>query len=176
MKKYISYLLASALMVPGIVSCNRLQEEEIPARTHRVHFSATQAETRTGLSIEGKTVTPDWNKTAVENIHLFEIDGQSAVAYGETLGITTDNDKTTAQFEADFPENLTISFGTDGSSQVSASASDRVAPFRYAAVIAKKPSAQGLSFVVPAEQHPDAATLKDPAADFLVGFSAESLT
>lgn len=175
MKKYISYLLASALLAPVFVSCNeRLQEEEIPVRTHKVLFSASQAETRTGLSIEGKTVTPDWNKTDESSIHLFETDANNATVYGETLIIKMSDDKETAQFEADFPENMTIAAGT-GDTPATGGSTVRVAPFNYTAVIAQKAAGEDLAFVIPAEQHPDAETLKDPNADFLVGYGAEKV-
>jgi hypothetical protein len=175
MKKYISYLLASALLAPVFVSCNeRLQEEEIPVRTHKVLFSASQAETRTGLSIEGNTVTPDWNKTDESNIHLFETDANNATVYGETLKITTGSDKETAKFEADFPENMTIAVGVNDDTSTGGSAA-RVAPYSYTAVVAQKAAGETLAFVIPAEQHPDAETLKDPNADFLVGYGAETV-
>ena len=175
MKKYISYLLASALLAPVFVSCNeRLQEEEIPVRTHKVLFSASQAETRTGLSIEGKTVTPDWNKTDESNIHLFETDANNATVYGETLKITMSSDKETAQFEADFPEEMTIVVGVNDDTSTGGSAA-RVAPYSYTAVVAQKAAGETLAFVIPAEQHPDAETLKDPNADFLVGYGAETV-
>ena len=97
MKKYITYLLATALVGSAFVSCTeRFQEGEMRVSTHKVHFSASEVETRTGLSIGGTTVTPDWNKTALESIHLFEIDANDAVAYGETIAITTSEDKATA--------------------------------------------------------------------------------
>lgn len=176
MKKYISYLLASALLAPVFVSCNeRLQEEEIPVRTHKVLFSASQAETRTGLSIEGKTVTPDWNKTDESSIHLFETDANNATVYGETLIIKMSSDnKETAQFEADFPENMTIAVGVNDDTSTGGSAA-RVAPYSYTAVVAQKAAGETLAFVIPAEQHPDAETLKDPNADFLVGYGAEKV-
>jgi hypothetical protein len=175
MKKYISYLLASALLAPVFVSCNeRLQEEEIPVRTHKVLFSASQAETRTGLSVEGTVVTPDWNKTQVDNIHLFETDANDKTVYGETLIISMSSDKETAQFEADFPEDMVIAVGT-GSTAATGGSVTRVAPYNYTAVIAQKAAGETIAFVIPAEQHPDAETLKDPNADFLVGYGAETV-
>ena len=50
----------------------------------------------------------------------------------------------------------------------------RISPYRYAAIIAQKPDENNLTFVVPSEQHPDAKTLKDPDADFLIGYSRKA--
>ena len=179
MKKYITYLLATALVGSAFVSCTeRLQEGEMRISTHKVHFSASDAETRTGLSIDGTTVTPDWNKTALESIHLFEIDANDAVAYGETIAITTSEDKATAHFEADFPTDMSIivdpSDPEEDSGAKGATKGTRVSPYRYAAIIAQKPDKNNLTFVVPSEQHPDAETLKDPDADFLIGYSRKA--
>lgn len=183
MKKYITYLLATALVGSAFVSCTeRFQEGEIRVSTHKVHFSASEVETRTGLSIDSTTVTPDWNKTALESIHLFEIDANDAVAYGETIAITTSEDKATAHFEADFPTDMSIivdpsdpeeDSGAKGASN-GATKGTRVSPYRYAAIIAQKPDKNNLTFVVPSEQHPDAETLKDPDADFLIGYSRKA--
>lgn len=179
MKKYITYLLATALVGSAFVSCTeRFQEGEMRISTHKVHFSASDVETRTGLSIDGTTVTPDWNKTALESIHLFEIDANDAVAYGETIAITTSEDKATAHFEADFPTDMSIivdpSDPEEDSGAKGASGSTRVSPYKYAAIIAQKPDKNNLTFVVPSEQHPDAETLKDPDADFLIGYSRKA--
>lgn len=183
MKKYITYLLATALVGSAFVSCTeRFQEGEMRVSTHKVHFSASEVETRTGLSIDGTTVTPDWNKTALESIHLFEIDANDAVAYGETIAITTSEDKATAHFEADFPTDMSIivdpsdpeeDSGAKGASN-GATKGTRVSPYRYAAIIAQKPDKNNFTFVVPGEQHPDAETLKDPDADFLIGYSRKA--
>ena len=161
MKKYITYLLATALVGSAFVSCaRRIQEGEMRHPTHKVHFAASDVETRTGLSIDGTTVTPDWNKTALESIHLFEIDANDAVAYGETITITPSEDKATAHFEADFPTDMSIivdpsdpeeDSGAKGASN-GATKGTRVSPYRYAAV----------------------ETLKDPDADFLIGYSRKA--
>ena len=183
MKKYITYLLVTALVGSAFVSCTeRFQEGEMRVSTHKVHFSASEVETRTGLSIDGTTVTPDWNKTALESIHLFEIDANDAVAYGETIAITPSEDKATAHFEADFPTDMSIivdpsdpeeDSGAKGASN-GATKGTRVSPYRYAAIIAQKPDKNNFTFVVPSEQHPDAETLKDPDADFLIGYSRKA--
>ena len=179
MKKYITYLLATALVGTAFVSCTeRLQEGEMPISTHKVFFSTSDVATRTGLSIDGTTVTPDWNKTELTSIHLFEIDANDASAYGETIAITTSEDLKTAHFEADFPTNMSIIVdpsGTEGDGgEMGTVVSERVSPFRYAAIIAQKPDKNNLTFVVPSEQHPDAETLKDPDADFLIGYSRKA--
>jgi uncharacterized protein YjdB len=181
MKKYITYLLATALVGSAFVSCTeRLREGEMRISTHKVHFSASDAETRTGLSIDGTTVTPGWNKTAVESIHLFEIDANDAVAYGETIAITTSEDKATAHFEADFPTDMSIIVDPSdpeedsGAKGAKGTKGTRVSPYRYAAIIAQKPDKNNFTFVVPGEQHPDAETLKDPDADFLIGYSRKA--
>lgn len=181
MKKYITYLLATALVGSAFVSCTeRFQEGEMRVSTHKVYFSASEVETRTGLSIDGTTVTPDWNKTALESIHLFEIDANDAVAYGETIAITTSEDKATAHFEADFPTDMSIivdpsdpeeDSGAKGPKETKGS---RISPYRYAAIIAQKPDKNNLTFVVPSEQHPAAETFKDPDADFLIGYSRKA--
>ena len=178
MKKYITYLLATALVGSASVSCSkRIQEGEMRISTHKVHFAASDVETRTGLSIDGTTVTPDWNKTALESIHLFEIDANDAVAYGETIAITPSEDKATAHFEADFPTDMSIIVDPsdpEEDSGAKGTKGTRVSPYRYAAIIAQKPDKNNFTFVVPAEQHPDAETLKDPDADFLIGYSRKA--
>lgn len=178
MKKYITYLLATALVGSAFVSCSKqIQEGEMRHPTHKVHFSASDVETRTGLSIDGTTVTPDWKKTALENIHLFEIDATEATAYGETIAITTSEDYATAHFEADFPTDMSIIVdpsGSEGGGSKGATKGTRVSPYKYAAIIAQKPDKNNYTFVVPAEQHPDAETLKDPDADFLIGYSRKA--
>ncbi|MBR5054224.1 MAG: Ig-like domain-containing protein, partial [Bacteroidales bacterium] len=181
MKKYITYLLATALVGSAFVSCSkRIQEGEMRISTHKVHFSVSDVETRTGLSIDGTTVTPDWNKTALESIHLFEIDANDAVAYGETIAITPSEDNTTAHFEADFPTDMSIIVDPSdpeedsGAKGTKGTKGTRVSPYRYAAIIAQKPDKNNFTFVVPAEQHPDAETLKDPDADFLIGYSRKA--
>ena len=178
MKKYITYLLATALVGSASVSCSkRIQEGEMRISTHKVHFAASDMETRTGLSIDGTTVTPDWNKTALESIHLFEIDANDAVAYGETIAITPSEDKATAHFEADFPTDMSIIVDPsdpEEDSGAKGTKGTRVSPYRYAAIIAQKPDKNNFTFVVPAEQHPDAETLKDPDADFLIGYSRKA--
>ena len=181
MKKYITYLLATALVGSAFVSCSeRLQEGEMRISTHKVHFSASEVETRTGLSIDGTTVTPDWNKTALESIHLFEIDANEAVAYGETIAITTSEDNATAHFEADFATEMSIIVDPSdpeedsGAKGTKGTKGTRVSPYRYAAIIAQKPDKNNFTFVVPSEQHPVAETLKDPDADFLIGYSRKA--
>ena len=84
------------------------------------------------------------------------------------------SDKETAQFEADFPEEMTIVVGVNDDTSTGGSAA-RVAPYSYTAVVAQKAAGETLAFVIPAEQHPDAETLKDPNADFLVGYGAEKV-
>ena len=180
MKKYISYLLTLALIVPAFVSCT--QERDFLSRkqkTHTVHFATTEPATRTGLTIEDNMVKPDWRKTDNENVHFFEIDANNDVAYGvQEDEISLSSDNRTAHFKAVISEEVVIhidpSTGEEDNSK-GAKSSSRVSPFTFAAVVAQK-EADAYTFVIPYEQHPDAETLKDPNAEFLVGYSRKSYT
>ena len=109
MKKYISYLLTLALIVPAFVSCT--QERDFLSRkqkTHTVHFATSEPATRTGLSIEENMVKPDWRKTDLEIIHFFEIDATNAAAPGTADEINLSDDNRTAHFKAAIPDDMTI--------------------------------------------------------------------
>jgi len=178
MKKYISYLLTLALLVPAFVSCT--QERDFLSKkqkTHTVHFATSEPATRTGLSIEENMVKPDWRKTKGANVHFFEIDVNNDVAYGVSEDeISLSSDNRTAHFKAVISEEVVIhidpSTGEEDNSK-GVKSSSRVAPFTFAAVVAQKQK-DAYTFVIPSEQHPDAETLKDPDAEFLVGYSRKS--
>lgn len=176
MKKYISYLLTLALLVPAFVSCT--QERDFLSRkqkTHTVHFATTEPATRTGLTIEGNMVKPDWRKTDLENIHFFEIDATNAAAPGTADEINLSDDNRTAHFKAAISDDITIIVSpSDGDNGSKGAKSAGVSPFTFAAVVAQMPDKDAYTFVIPSEQHPDAETLKDPDAEFLVGYSRKS--
>lgn len=176
MKKYISYLLTLALIVPAFVSCT--QERDFLSRkqkTHTVHFATTEPATRTGLTIEDNMVKPDWRKTDLENIHFFEIDATNAAAPGTADEINLSDDNRTAHFKAAISDDITIIVSpSDGDNGSKGAKSAGVSPFTFAAVVAQMPDKNAYTFVIPSEQHPDAETLKDPNAEFLVGYSRKS--
>ena len=169
MKRYISYLLSLALLVPAFVSCTeQLEDTRTPEKKLRmVYFSSSTPNTKTGLSIEDNMVIPDWEGTELDDIHFFEMPAAGGEAlYGEAIAIIPSSDNYTAQFKAGFEEDMTIHVPTKKA------ASEGAGNF-YSAVVAQKP-AEALNFVIPAEQHPNAVTLKDPRADFLVGYSRKA--
>lgn len=176
MKKYISYLLTLALLVPAFVSCT--QERDFLSRkqkTHTVHFATSEPATRTGLSIEENMVKPDWRKTDLEIIHFFEIDATNAAAPGTADEINLSDDNRTAHFKAAISKDITIIVSpSEGENGSKGAKSAGVSPFTFAAVVAQMPDKNAYTFVIPSEQHPDAETLKDPNAEFLVGYSRKS--
>ena len=177
MKKYISYLLTLALLIPAFVSCTE-QLEDLRSKnqkTHTVYFSTTDQATKTGLTIEDNMVKPYWQKTDLENIHFFEIDANNAAAPGTADAINLSDDNRTAHFTAAISDDITIIVSpTDGDNGSKGAKSAGVSPFTFAAVVAQMPDKDAYTFVIPSEQHPDAETLKDPNAEFLVGYSRKS--
>lgn len=139
-----------ALIAPALVSCTERVEEVSPeSLKHTVSFAtADEAATKTGLAIDGTNVVPNWKETSKDDVHLFEIDATSKTM-GTTQTIQPSSDNLTARFTAEF--------------------SNEPGTYTYGAVVAKMNADN--AFYIPAEQHPDAATLKDPAAEFLVGYS-----
>ena len=174
MKKYISYLLTLAIVIPALVSCSVQLEDIFPSQQRRVvHFSSANQDTRTGLTVGEELVVYDWRKTDIDHVHLFEMDANGQTAYGETIKVNPSSDNLTAHFEADFSAEDMIIHIDPATRAGGTRATERVAPYTYAAVIATKPDTQ-LSFVVPSVQYPDAETQKDPAAEFLIGYSRKS--
>lgn len=174
MKKYISYLLTLAIVIPALVSCSVQLEDIFPSQQRRVvHFSSANQETRTGLTVGEELVVYDWRKTDIDHVHLFEMDANGQTAYGETIKVNPSSDNLTAHFEADFSAEDMIIHIDPATRAGGTRATERVAPYKYAAVIATKPDTQ-LSFVVPSVQYPDLETQKDPAAEFLIGYSRKS--
>ena len=174
MKKYISYLLTLALVIPALVSCTeQLQENNPRYPKHTVYFSTSDQATKTGLTVGEEMVVFDWRKTDLKNIHLFEMDANGQTAYGETVAITPSDDNLSAHFQADFSSEDMIIHVDPATKAGGTRATERVAPYKYAAVIATKPDQQ-LSFVVPTVQYPDAETQKDPGAEFLIGYSRKA--
>ena len=166
------------------VSCN-VGLESIPQPSkHTVYFTTSENSpvTKTGITIDNTTVTPDWRLTKAENVHLFEYQAANTVSVGEDVEIAIGADNLTASFKADFPEDMTIivdptnpepdpSGAKGGSNGEKGSAS-----YTYAAVIAQQGEAKDLKFVVPAVQYPDPNTLIDPDADFLIGYNSTVFT
>ena len=149
MNKHITRLLTLALFAPALVSCMEQIEETRPQdQKHTVYFSAVEDATKTGLSIDVTTVNPNWIGTVKDDVHLYEINGETRTL-GTTQGIQISDDKLTARFTAEV--------------------SNEPGTYTYGAVVAKMNAAG--AFYIPSEQNPDAATLKDPGADFLIGYS-----
>ncbi len=172
MKKHISYLLTLALLVPAFVSCTEELKDNSPRKSHKhtVYFSSVDQTTKTGLSIEDNMAVPDWKKTDPQNVHFFEMDANKEAAYGVADIIELSENDRTAHFKAAIDEDVIIHID-DGSK--GATKGTRTGPFTYGAVVAQKPG-EAYTFVIPSEQHPDAETLKDPDADFLIGYSRKS--
>ena len=149
MNKYITRLLTLALVAPALVSCMEQIEETRPQdQKHTVNFSAVKDATKTGLSIDGTAVNPNWKGTVKDDVHLYEIKDATRTM-GTTNDIQPSSDNLTARFKAEF--------------------STASGSYTYGAVVAQTNAAG--AFYIPAEQHPDAGTLKDPRADFLIGYS-----
>ena len=92
------------------VSCN-VGLESIPQPSkHTVYFTTSENSpvTKTGITIDNTTVTPDWRLTKAENVHLFEYQAANTVSVGEDVEIAIGADNLTATFKADFPEDMTI--------------------------------------------------------------------
>ena len=173
MKNRISYLLLGVLGLVGLYSCEEQLEDISPVKTRTVYFSTGEKEalTRTGITIEDKVVTPDWRKTQAANVHLFETGGNGGVSVGEDVEISISADNHTATFKADFPAEWSIIVDPADPSQEGAKAAVDNGPYTYSAVVAQQ---VGDYFTVPAVQYPDAETLIDPDADFLIGYSRKS--
>ncbi len=181
MKKYISYLLTLALLVPTLVSCTE-QLEEIRAKknTHTVYFSTSGQATKTGLSIdeENGIVNPDWRQTDVENVHFFEMETAGGdAAYAVATEKYPSSDNITARFKASFGETMDIIVNPPEQPTLQAGKSASGTNYYYGAVVAQRKDTgneEEYIFEIPADQNPNDETLKDPAADFLVGFSRKA--
>ena len=150
MKRFLSYLLTLAVFAPVVVACTQeMQDTTPPAQKHTVYFTAVDDATRTGLSLDGTTVNPNWIGTVKDDVHLFEMNGDSKVL-GQTQSLSLEEGNLVARFSAEFS-------GSAASGN------------KYGAVVAQMKD--GGAFYIPATQNPKDETLKDPAADFLVGYS-----
>lgn len=179
MNHNIKYLILGLAVLGGLTACNKqlIEEPQAPVNTHRVYFSSSTAQTKTGITIAEGTMTPDWRATNVANVHLFEI-GSNGYSVGKDVTITPADDNLTAQFKADFPTEMTIIVNPSGDEEnptltdTNETANEQNGgPYTYAAIVAQ---AQESAYIVPAVQHPDAETLIDPDADFLIGYSRKS--
>ena len=174
MKRNIQHLILGGIFLLGAVSCQSVFESSPSPKKHRVHFTSAEKETtKTGITIEEGTVTPDWRATDKKNVHLFEVAADKSFSYGTDVTISVSSDFRTAQFMADFPAEMEIIVnpGDDGA-KAGGGSSTPAGPYTYAAVIAQKTS--DYTFIVPSVQNPDPETLIDPAADFLLGYSRTS--
>ena len=181
MKTRIAYLFLGIIGLIGLASCESILEDAPDIKTRTVYFSTgeKETETRTGITIDDKVVTPDWRNTKAANVHLFETGANGGVSTGEDVEISISSDYQTASFKADFPAEWTIivnpgdESGDDGNLKGGNTKAGGNGPYTYSAVVAQQ---SGSSFVVPAIQYPDAQTLIDPDADFLIGYSKQSYT
>ncbi len=177
MKNRLAYLFLGIFGLVGLASCESQLEDVPGVKTRTVFFSSVEkdAATRTGITIENKVVTPDWRKTKAANVHLFETGNDGGVSTGEDVEITVASDNLTASFKADFPAEWTIIVDptepTEEETKGGGTKAASNAPYTYSAVVAQK---SGESFIVPSVQYPDAETLIDPDADFLIGYSKKS--
>jgi len=143
MKTYSALFAIGAFALLGLASCQKAQTENETVGTHTVIFNANMNE-GSKTALEVRVV-PNWNNTSNDDVHLYE----NGVA-GTNCSINTAAPYEKATFSATF---------LSGSS-----------PFKYSGVVAQK---DGNYFVVPATQTPNATSLLDPEADFLVGISDE---
>lgn len=174
MNHTIKYLILGLAVLGGLTACNKqlIEEPQAPVNTHRVYFSSSTAQTKTGITIAEGTMTPDWRKTDATNIHLFEIGSKEEYVEGEGVAITLSEENKVAHFKADFPTDMTIIVDpSKKNSTLLASNESNVGPYYYAAIVAQ---ATESAYIVPAIQHPDTETLIDPSADFLIGYSRKS--
>ncbi len=177
MNNRLAYLFLGIFGLVGLASCESQLEDVPSVKTRTVFFSSVEkdAATRTGITIENKVVTPDWRKTKAANVHLFETGNDGGVSIGEDVEITVASDNLTASFKADFPAEWTIIVDptepTEEETKGGGTKAASNAPYTYSAVVAQK---SGESFIVPSVQYPDAETLIDPDADFLIGYSKKS--
>ncbi|MBR1488725.1 MAG: Ig-like domain-containing protein [Bacteroidales bacterium] len=173
MNTRILHLIFGLAVLGGLTACNKqlIEEPQAPVNTHRVYFSSSTAQTKTGITVEDGLMTPDWRKTDAANIHLFEI-GSKGPAEGRDVEITMSEENKVAHFKADFPTDMTIIVDpSKKNATLNATNEQNVGPYTYAAIVAQ---AQESAYIVPAVQHPDAETLIDPSADFLIGYSRKS--
>ena len=173
MNNHIKYFILGLAVLGGLTACNKqlTEEPQAPVNTHRVYFSSATAETRTGITIENGIMTPDWRKTQAGNVHLFEM-GSKGYAEGEDVAITLSEEDKIAHFQADFPTDMTIIVDPSKKTSIlTASNEQNDGPYTYAAIVAQ---ATESAYIVPAVQRPDAETLIDPDADFLIGYSRKS--
>lgn len=173
MNHNIKYLILGLAVLGGLTACNKqlIEEPQAPVNTHRVYFSSSTAQTKTGITIAEGTMTPDWRATNADNVHLFEI-GSNGYSVGKDVTITPADDNLTAHFKADFPTDMTIIVDpSKKNSLLTASNESNAGPYTYAAIVAQ---ATESAYIVPAVQNPGAETLIDPNADFLIGYSRKS--
>ena len=173
MNTRILHLIFGLAVLGGLTACNKqlIEEPQAPVNTHRVYFSSSTAQTKTGITVEDGLMTPDWRKTDATNVHLFEI-GSNEYVEGEGVAITLSEENKVAHFKADFPTDMTIIVDpSKKNSLLTASNESNAGSYTYAAIVAQ---AQESAYIVPAVQHPDAETLIDPSADFLIGYSRKS--
>ena len=172
MNTRILHLIFGLAVLGGLSACTRQLLEEPQARnTHRVHFAAGTAQTKTGITVEDGLMTPDWRRTDAANVHLFEI-GNAGYSIATDVAIALSDNNKVAHFTADFPTEMTIIVDpSKKNSLLTASNESNAGPYTYAAIVAQ---AQESAYIVPAVQHPDAETLIDPSADFLIGYSRKA--
>ena len=160
MKKIVSIAVLCALAFFGFVSCNQYEEETLPKDdgVRSVIFNAQLVETRTGLSLK---FVPDWRKTRLENVHLFETENGDVIE-GENVQMTVEEDRNyeVAHFSAEF-SNMSVIVNPPSMGFTRADTD----PFSYSAIVAQRVDGK---YVLPSVQKPDSETLIDPDADFIV--------
>ena len=176
MKKYLSRLLTLAVIVPALVSCmEQLQDNRTQAKKHTVYFSTVvEHATKTGLTVADGTVTPDWRVTDPEDVHFFEMNGTSSAHMGVASDITPYDGDLGAHFKADIEQEITIIVNPPDNPTGDGQKVLRSGSYTYGAVVAKmRQDGDDPVFYIPAIQKPVAETLKDPGAEFLVGYSRD---
>lgn len=175
MKKRLSLYISGLTVLAALTSCNAGFDSIPQASRHTVYFTAGENSpvTKTGITIDNTTVTPDWRQTKAANVHLYEYQSATEVTAGEDVEISISSDNLTATFKADFPEDMTIEIGPAGEYVAPTKAGGK--SYTYSAVIAQQDAATGL-FSVPAIQYPDPESLIDPDADFLIGYNSTVIT
>ena len=172
MKKYFSIAVLCALAVLGLGSCAKDVEEEIVTEqtgVRTVTFSASLADqTKTGLSMK---FVPNWINTSLENVHLFETSGSTILEGVDVeMRVPEDRNNEVAYFKADFAEEISIIVNPPSPTGVKTRAADE---YTYTGIVAQKVDGK---FTIPATQYPDAVSLIDPNADFLIGDTKTSFS
>ena len=171
MNKNIAIVLSCAVSILGLVSCNNKEADLLKPKdkTHTVVFKAQTpdaTETKTALTLK---VVPDWRKTNVDDVHIFETETTSSGAVYRTeanlvkMDTPINNDWSIARFSAAFDNAQAI--------VVPPTKAESTTGFKYTTIMASTLVEEGqpVKYIVPSVQYPDEEAWIDPQADMLIG-------